>query len=591
LATRQGLKLAGGFSVLLALFVILNTFLMNVGERRGQLAILRAVGATRGQVSRLLLAECLMLGSLGTVLGILVGFGGAHLLNHALNRILQIPLPATTVAVSPLLWAIGLGIGASCLGALLPVLWASRVSPQEGLGHAPQASSHGGSRQTAILGGFVTLISAVAAPACILGWLPLESAVFIIIGLLIGIALLLSPLLGPLSQWVVVLLAAIIPAEAILARRQILRHRIRSALTVGVLFVAGSTGAGMAGSMLDNVRDIQRWYRQALVGDFFVQAMMPDMNDARSANIPDAVGEEIRKIPGIANLDTSRFLRARAAGLDVVVIAEQYTAAEPGSFDLRAGDPQTLRSRLFAGEVVIGTVLARKTGLGLGDRLPLETRRGTKLLRIAGLTNEYLVGGLAVYMHRSLAERLFDLKGVDVYVIRGDARVLPQLERQLRVVCDRNGVLLHSFAEIARTIDNMCNGVQGYLWGILVLGFVVAAFGVVNTLTMNVLEQTRELGLLRIVAMTRGQVHRTILAQALIFGILGLLPGALAGQGMAYLMHLAMMPALGHPVEYVFRPSLLLGGPLAGLAVVLLSACLPARRAGRLELLRALQYE
>jgi putative ABC transport system permease protein len=123
------------------------------------------------------------------------------------------------------------------------------------------------------------------------------------------------------------------------------------------------------------------------------------------------------------------------------------------------------------------------------------------------------------------------------------------------------------------------------------LGFLIGAFGVVNTLTMNVLEQTRELGLLRIVAMTRTQVRRTILTQALLIGLVGLLPGIVGGLVTAYVINLATMPSIGHPVEFGFRPGLLAAAFAGSLAITLAAAWFPARRAARLDLVRALHYE
>jgi putative ABC transport system permease protein len=200
----------------------------------------------------------------------------------------------------------------------------------------------------------------------------------------------------------------------------------------------------------------------------------------------------------------------------------------------------------------------------VGDELPIETREGVKRLKIAGLFNEYMVGGLSVYMARPLAKELFQVEGVDAYVIRAVPERLNDVKAQLQAICEKHGVLLHSFAEISKIIDGMIRGIQGSLWAVLILGFVVAAFGVVNTLTMNVLEQTRELGLLRIVAMTRWQVRKTIFTQAAMIGGLGLVPGTASGLAVGYLIHLATMPATGHPVELkvVVDPSVI-GGVIA----------------------------
>jgi putative ABC transport system permease protein len=123
----------------------------------------------------------------------------------------------------------------------------------------------------------------------------------------------------------------------------------------------------------------------------------------------------------------------------------------------------------------------------------------------------------------------------------------------------------------------------------VVLGLLVSAVGVTNTLTINVLEQTRELGLLRIIAMTQSQVRKTIFTQAVIMALLALVPGILAGVAVAYLINVAMMPVIGHPVHFGFHPVLLIGGLLAGLTVVSVAAWFPANRAAKLGLLEAVR--
>jgi putative ABC transport system permease protein len=108
---------------------------------------------------------------------------------------------------------------------------------------------------------------------------------------------------------------------------------------------------------------------------------------------------------------------------------------------------------------------------------------------------------------------------------------------------------------------------------------------------MNVLEQTRELGLLRIVAMTKKQVRRTILMQALIIGGVGLPPGILLGVGVAYVINLAMMPSFGHPVDFAWHPRMLLGILVGAFFIVLIAALIPARRATQINVVEALHYE
>ncbi len=590
-ATEQGLRLTAGFSLLLATFIILNTFLMNVGERRRQLSIMRAVGATRGQIAWMMCRESLVMAVMGVAVGIVLGLGGAYLLIRSLDQVLQVSLPSMIVSPWTLFLATGLGLFVAVLGSAVPAYRASRLSPLEGMGMVSREDLEGTSKYSIVAGLITTALSGAVLAGCIVGWLPVDIAVVTAIFLLVGVVLMSPLLLGGLSRVAVWLVGWMARVEAHLAHRQVLRHRARSTLTVGVLFVASAAGVGMAGTILDNMANLRGWSRKVIAGDFFVRAMMPDMRDGLSGAIPDAMGDEIRAIPGVAHVSTGRAVAVEAAGKSVIVIAREFPPGEPLYLDLVAGDRNRIRDELTEGQVVIGTVLAQRAGLKLGDELEMKTALGTRKLRIAGLANEYLSGGLVVYMERRVAEHLLRIQGVDGFIIRVEPGTEDQVRGQLEPLCEKWGVFLHSASDITGYVDNMSNGVNGCLWGIVVLGFVVAAFGTVNTLTMNVLEQTRELGLLRIVAMTRWQVRKAILTQAAIIAMIGLVPGALSGIIVAWLINLATMPATGHPIEFALHPVVVVGCLGAGMMIVLVSAFIPAERAARLELTTALQYE
>jgi putative ABC transport system permease protein len=163
------------------------------------------------------------------------------------------------------------------------------------------------------------------------------------------------------------------------------------------------------------------------------------------------------------------------------------------------------------------------------------------------------------------------------------------VRKNLESIAGEYGLLLETSADIRARIDRMMSGVVASLWAMVVLLLLVSAVGVTNTLTINVLEQTRELGLLRIVAMTQAQVRKTVFTQAVIIGLLALIPGIIAGVSVAYLINLATMSVIGHPVVFRFHPMLLGGGLLAGFAVVAFAAMFPANRAAKLDLLEALR--
>jgi putative ABC transport system permease protein len=402
---------------------------------------------------------------------------------------------------------------------------------------------------------------------------------------------LLLPLgLEPLSRAVAALAPRWLKVESRLASRHLLIHRSRTTLTVGAVFVGVAAALGLSNTVIDNIENVKGWYRKTIIADFFVRAASPDMSTGLAADLPDGINEEIRAVPGVESIDGVRLVAAEAAGMQVVLIVRGYDNSDLQAFDL-VGDvaPDAVRQKLREGEVVLGSVFAERAKLEAGEEVPLKTDDGEKRFKIAAVANDYQAGGLTLYMDREIARETLDIGGVDAFAVKADHARLDEVREDLQQLGEKYGLLIQSFSDIQREIDLMIAGVDAGLWGMVVLGLLVATFGVANTLTMTVLEQTFELGLLRVVAATRSQVRKMIFAQALIIGVLALVPGAIAGVGVAYLINLATMPVIGHPVAFTLRPMMMIGGVLAGLLVMVLAAWPPAERAARLELTAALK--
>jgi putative ABC transport system permease protein len=194
-------------------------------------------------------------------------------------------------------------------------------------------------------------------------------------------------------------------------------------------------------------------------------------------------------------------------------------------------------------------------------------------------------------MNLDLAKRLLDIEGVDAYIIKAGEQKKASVEAAVRDLCAKEGLLMQSYADLTQMIEGMMAGLVGSLWGLMILGLVVAAIGMLNTLSMNVLEQTREWGLMRVVGMTRGQVRKAIAAQAAMMGLLGIAPGLAAGVAMAYVINLATLPTIGHPVAFNWPWQMLALGFTAAFAIVLLAAWIPAERAARMSPALALRYQ
>lgn len=590
-SSEHGLRLASLFSLLSASFIILNTFLMAVSERRRQFAILRAIGATGDQIMRAVLGESLVLGLIGTALGIGGGVAVAKSLNAIFAHVLKLDLPSAQLTGGALALAVVCGLGMSLIGAFVPARLASRISPLEGLDRVSRSDLEGAPWLYVGVGAALTGVSIVLIVLALRGVVSIMVPTYASVFLLVGIVMLSTLVMDPLCR---VMAAALSPFTKVLGRlalMQVLRHRARSTLTAGVLFVAASTGVGIAYAILDNVQDVRDWYKQVLQGDFFIRAMMPDMATGMAADLPAELGEELARVPHLTTVTAGAMLEARVGETTVIMVAREFHPDYPLPLDLVVGDADQVRRDFQAGKVVVGSVLATRLNLKVGDALTVETGQGKYSLPICGVTNDYMVGGYSAYVNLNKVDELFGAHGIDGYAIRVDSKYRAEVQTALQALCDKHGVLLHSFADVAADIELIIAGIVASLWLLIVLGFVVGAFGVINTIAMNVMEQTRELGLLRIVAMTREQVRRTIMTQAVILAGVGLVPGILGGLIVAYVLNAASSISIGHRIDFGFHPELLAITFASAMSLIVVAAWFPAQRAASLDAVRALHYE
>lgn len=539
----------------------------------------------------MIVREGLWLGAIGIVLGCIVGYFGASLLNQSTSKLLQISIPQSPWSIWPYLSAAIAGLAVAFLGAFFPAFRASQLSPAEAM-RVVATGEFGSSRiGWLVFGTTMITVGGLTQFLSVSGIIDESHAITGAVVMIVGMIFLLPGIISDLTDWVAKLISPILKTEAQLARRQILRHRGRSSLTIGIVFIAMSTGLGMASTILDNIGNVEGWYQRSIIGDFFIRAAMPDMNSGQSADMPDGLTEQVAAMPGVDVVDTLRFVRARSGENSVVVVVRKFNSTSQDYFDLVEGEEKEVMEGVQKGKVVLGSVLSQRLNLHRGDTIPLETNDGSSDLEIVGVTNEYIAGGLTLYLESDNAKRLLNVEGTDVIVVKSKPEALKSLEARLRSLCDETGLMFQSYADLVKVIRDTLNGVVGGLWAVLILGSIIAAFGLINTLAMNILEQTREIGMLRVVAMTRQQVRRMIFAQALIMGLIGIVPGVLTGVWISYLINLTTMQVTGHDVAFKIYPWLLGGGLLFELLVVIVASWIPAERTARINLSKALQYE
>jgi putative ABC transport system permease protein len=568
-------------------FVVLNTVMLNVTERRCQFALLRALGATSRQVRRLLLREAALLGGLGALLGTGVGLALAQVLHRVVGGFLSIELARPHPALGTILFALAAGTILSLLATWAAIWWASRQPPlQDLLGpRGPSRCERAG--RCCLAGAAFLLVAACLDASLCLGWWPGAIAGQLlapgVAAFLAGCALTL-PLLLPLFLGVCAwLLRCFWRFETCLATCQLLRRPARTGLSAGVLFLGIASAVGFGHYLANSFHDMKQWGDRAIVEDYLVRGTVPDSCFLLATPLPETLAAELEAVAAVDHVDKIAFLPATVNGHSALVLARTFSADRQPAVDLREGDPAAVLQGLLCGEVVMGVALARRLHVRAGDRVTLQTRRGPVALRVAGTVTEYAGGGDALYLEWQTAKDLVQVPGVHAFLVSARPGSLAALTPALRDYCSGHGLVLQSNADLRGHIDGLLARIEGGLWVLVGLIFAVGSLGVVNTLTMNVLEQAHELSVLRAIGMTGGQVRRVVVCQAVLTGLASLAPGAAAGVGLAALITRMANVAFGQQTPFAVDWTLTGGCFTAAMAIAALAALLPARHAARLS--------
>lgn len=574
-------------------FIILNTFRTVVMERRHDLGMLRAVGASRRTIIGLILSESLLQGVLGTALGLMVGYGLALLMivvvNSTMRQMFHMEFGWPVITLPNLLMAVVLGLGTTLVGGLWPALSASRVMPLEALRPTVPSAYERVARRRGIVGAVLLALAVLALLTGNFNLTTLGTLLF-----LVGLVLVAPILVSPLARLFGRLLGAIFAREGQMAQENLSRQPSRAAVTASAIMMGLAMIVALWGLISSLTAGFLGYLDRSLRADFLVMPASLMLAEGNVGAGPEMV-QTIRQLPGVAEVTTLRLGTAAINGQMLQVVGvDPRTFSRVSGLVFISGDPDTAFVALDQERaVIVNGVLAARNRIRVGETLTLQTPSGKREYQVVGVGSDYLNAKLATaYISQANLERDFhqttDLlvmvdanKGADLQAIRAQ---LEELVRRYPAF-----TLLESGpfrASQERAFQQ--NFIVFYT--MMVMFALPSLLATANTLVINVIERTREIGVLRAIGSTRRQVWRMILAESLLLAALGAAFGILAGLLLGY----GLVPALnmsGFSVRYSFP----YGGILAGIAVGLLigvgAAVLPARRAARLDIITALRYE
>jgi putative ABC transport system permease protein len=596
---KEGLGIMQKFLVafgLIALFVggfvIFNTLAITVAQRSRDFALLRTIGASRRQILGSVVLEAVVTGLVASVVGIAVGLGLTEGLSAAFKALdVELPESDTVIATRTLVVSLLFGVGVTTIAGLIPAVRATRVEPVAALreGAVPTAR---GSRRTPIAG---AVLSAIAVATLVYGMFAgglSDGGRLAAIGvgtliLFLGVAMLSSRLVPPLASVVGRPAERIARVAGRLARENAMRNPGRTAATAAALMIGialvtfvAILGQGLRASFSDS------WDKQ-LSTDYVVTA-----KDGWTP-IPGATAHALAKTPGVGSVTTVREDQARAFG-DVMPVdgIDPATADSVLRFHWRAGSDAALHGMGDDGAIVTKK-FAKDHDLAVGERFQMTTPSGKRLhLRVAGIDArpEFNPLGLAdVSIAQRLFDRSFEARDDRLVFVKLDTGASTASSRALeRAIAPYPGATLRTSAEFEKLNQSWIDGMVGVLYAMLGLSVIVSLFGIINTLALAVFERTRELGTLRALGMTRRQVRRMMRQESIIVALIGAVLGMTVGLLLAALVTHALS---GEGLEFSIPAGTMVVFLIIAIAAGMLAAILPARRASRLNVLRALQYE
>jgi putative ABC transport system permease protein len=588
---EQGLQFFTGFltafaviALVVGAFVIYNSFSILVAQRNREMALLRAVGASRGQVLRGVLLEAVIIGGLASVAGFLLGLavtGGLRAVMDAFG----FDLPAGDIIVRPaaVVTAVLSGFIVTVVSAVVPAVRAARVLPLAAMRDvAVERTTRLRLRFVVAIGvavlGALSLVSGVAGDGGI-------QAVGLGVLLIFTAAVLFGPVFArPTVQLIGAPLPAVKGMVGQLARQNAARNPKRTAATASALLIGVAIIAFFLAfnsslrASIDNVIDDQ------FVGDFAVET-----GNFGFGGLPPELAERLDALPEVEIATGIRGVQARiaesntfATGVDPVPAFELFDLAPTQGTSADLAEPDTIA--VFEGR-------ADDKGWSVGDEIDVVfPQHGETKLRIAMLyANKEIAGDYTIGVP-TLDKYVPDPADFVVFARLADG-VDPNVARPaLQAVTDDypTGELL-DIEEYKDATAEQFTPILGLVTVLMLLTIIIAVLGIMNTLALSVLERTRELGLIRAVGATRGQVRTMIRWESVVITVLGSTIGLGLGLFFAWSIGKALEEDgfTTYQVPYVGVAAVVVVSALFGM----LAALYPAWRAGRLDVLDAIATE
>ncbi|MDQ0831449.1 putative ABC transport system permease protein [Streptomyces achromogenes] len=579
---KQGLLVFAGIALFVGTFIIANTFTMLVAQRTKELALMRAVGASRRQVTRSVLIEAFVVGTVAGVTGLVAGIGiGAGL--RSLLGTLGATVPDGPLVVTPgtVATAMAVGVVITMVAAWLPGRRAAKIPPVAAMSSVHAAAT----TKSLVLRNTLGALFSAAGVAVVLAATTMDGsdgqapmglgAVLLIIGVFILTPLLSRPLIAASAP-----VLRIFGVSGKLARQNSVRNPRRtaataSALMIGLTLITGMTV--MAGSLQ---KSIDKMASAAIKADYIVS--MANGNELS----PD-VDAKLKTVDGVTATSPMRNAPGRINGE-----TEYLTGVNGSAFGELTDLPMDNGAFTVGGsQVVVDAGTAKYNGWKTGSAFTVHYEDGKdQRLTVAGVyeSNELIRGILLD--NSALTPHVEDPSDMQVMVKTSDGVSDGTKDRLEKALGSNPAIKVQSKQDLSDQIAKMFTLLLNMLYGLLAMAVIVAVLGVVNTLAMSVFERSQEIGMLRAIGLDRRSVKRMVRLESLVISLFG----GVLGIGLGVFFGWAAGELLGTKMatyELVVPWGRMAVFLVLAAAVGILAALWPARRASRLNMLTAIKSE
>lgn len=600
----------GYIALFVAIFIIYNTFSIVITQRTRETALLRAIGARRRQVLGATMLEAVIVGLLAAIVGLVAGGLLAALLLRLFSSVFTVRNSIPPLTVSAVVTAIVVGVVVTVLSAFIPALRSSKIPPIAALSETSlDRSDLSTSRK--VWGG-VLLLGGALLIGLGLGDIGPNPLVFVGAGaaaVLLSVAVILGPLIAsPVSRVLARLFGLRGGMATRLAGENAARNPKRTAATAAALTI----GVTLVVVIAIVAASIKATFDSTFSGSITADYVVATASVTSLGAIPAGLRDDVAELPGVASASPIRFGLMRLldeAALERVTEQEEQEAAESGGpagqeefvlgvdpstwFDtVDSGELQGSPEDLVEGTLAVNADYAADRGWELGDSIPVYfPATGEQELEVAVVFGSNVAQGEIYLPFATFEPNMLPIFNVDlqIFVNAEEGADLEQLGKELeKLVADLPTVAVQDLEEFTEAQTGPVNIFLNIVYGLLALAIIIALIGITNTLSLSVLERTRELGLLRAVGMSRRQLKRMVRVEAAIIAVFGTLIGLVIG--IAFSIALTVAISADTPDLFTYRLPVVqlvvitVVAALAGIA----AAWLPARRAAKLNVLDAI---